>query len=106
MTIQAQLDDGRILEFPDGTDPAVIQNTVKSTIAQTAQSTGEQILGGADALAGIVSQLTGKGLGGLAGSAAAGSPLLDVSTQEGAQISEDIAGAGIFNKFPISEQGK
>jgi hypothetical protein len=33
MTIQAQLADGRILEFPDGTDPAVIQATVKKMVA-------------------------------------------------------------------------
>lgn len=32
MTIEAQLDDGRILEFPDGTDPAVIQDTVKRVL--------------------------------------------------------------------------
>lgn len=33
MAIEAQLADGRILEFPDGTDPAVIQSTVKRMIA-------------------------------------------------------------------------
>lgn len=33
MTIQANLADGRILEFPDGTDPQVIQATVKRIIA-------------------------------------------------------------------------
>jgi hypothetical protein len=32
MTIQAQLADGRILEFPDGTDPSVVQATVKRVI--------------------------------------------------------------------------
>lgn len=30
--MQAQLEDGRILEFPDGTDPAVIQSTVKKLL--------------------------------------------------------------------------
>lgn len=35
MAVQAQLADGRILEFPDGTDPAVIQSTVKRVIAST-----------------------------------------------------------------------
>lgn len=30
--IQAQLEDGRILEFPDGTDPSVIQSTVRKTL--------------------------------------------------------------------------
>lgn len=33
MAIEAELADGRILEFPDGTDPAVIQSTVKRMIA-------------------------------------------------------------------------
>jgi AcrR family transcriptional regulator len=38
MAIEAQLADGRILEFPDGTDPAVIQSTVKRLIAESKQS--------------------------------------------------------------------
>jgi len=33
MTIEAQLADGRILEFPDGTNPSVIQATVKRMLA-------------------------------------------------------------------------
>lgn len=36
MPIEAQLADGRILEFPDGTDPAVIQSTVKRLVAESA----------------------------------------------------------------------
>ena len=35
MAIEAQLADGRVLEFPDGTDPAVIQSTVKRLIAES-----------------------------------------------------------------------
>lgn len=38
MAIEAQLADGRILEFPDGTDPAVIQSTVKRLVAESAAS--------------------------------------------------------------------
>ena len=34
MAIEAELADGRILEFPDGTDPLVIQQAVKSMLAQ------------------------------------------------------------------------
>jgi hypothetical protein len=34
MTIEARMADGRILEFPDGTDPHVIQATVKKLIAE------------------------------------------------------------------------
>jgi hypothetical protein len=33
MAIEAELADGRILEFPDGTDPLVIQATIKRMIA-------------------------------------------------------------------------
>ena len=32
MTITANLPDGRTLNFPDGTDPAVIQRTVKNML--------------------------------------------------------------------------
>ena len=32
MAIEAELADGRILEFPDGTDPKVIQDAVKRLI--------------------------------------------------------------------------
>ena len=38
MAIQAQLADGRSLEFPDGTDPLVIQATVKRMIQQSQSS--------------------------------------------------------------------
>ena len=36
MAIEAQLADGRILEFPDGTDQSVIQATVKRLVAESA----------------------------------------------------------------------
>lgn len=42
MTIRAQLHDGTVLEFPDGTDQTVIQNTVKSVLAQRAGTPAEQ----------------------------------------------------------------
>lgn len=73
MTIQAQLADGTILEFPDGTDPAVIQRTVKKTIAQSQQqeaiendiSIPEQIVGGVSGAATLASDIIGTGVGGL-----------------------------------------
>jgi hypothetical protein len=49
MTIQAQLADGRTLEFPDGTDPSVIQATVKRMIGnapQVQQSVNEDVPAG------------------------------------------------------------
>jgi hypothetical protein len=42
MPITAQLHDGTKLEFPDGTDPTVIQATVKRLIASNQQPQGEQ----------------------------------------------------------------
>lgn len=44
MTIQAQLADGRVLEFPDGTDPSVVQATVKRLIAESTPAPKEGIL--------------------------------------------------------------
>jgi len=58
MTIEAELADGRILEFPDGTDPSVIQSTVQRLIAQTPQEPStERTFGEAaqDIGAGVVS---------------------------------------------------
>lgn len=43
MSIRAQLADGRILEFPDGTDPNVIQAAVKRLLGQDAQPQGVDI---------------------------------------------------------------
>ena len=42
MTITANLADGRVLNFPDGTDPAVIQATVKKMLAQDQPTVQEQ----------------------------------------------------------------
>ena len=38
MAVYAQLADGRTPEFPDGTDPAIIQSTVKKVIAGSGTS--------------------------------------------------------------------
>lgn len=38
MTIEAELHDGRVLEFPDGTDPAVVQATVKKMLGPVGSS--------------------------------------------------------------------
>ena len=35
--IKAQLADGRVLEFPDGTDPAIIQRAVKQQLGVAQQ---------------------------------------------------------------------
>lgn len=81
MSVTAQLADGRILEFPDGTDPSVVQATVKKVIAgaasplPTSKPANMPSTGIAGNLIGAVSEpivqaATGTGaaaLGGLAG---------------------------------------
>jgi hypothetical protein len=46
VAIQAQLADGRILEFPDGTDPNVIQSTVKRIVAEGTQPQSGALVSG------------------------------------------------------------
>lgn len=41
--MRAELADGRVLEFPDGTDPAVVQATVKKVIAGPGPSAAERV---------------------------------------------------------------
>lgn len=83
MTIQAQLADGRVLEFPDGTDPAVVQGTVKRLLGVqdgdiAASPTlavddvrqagiGEQILGGLETAGTIASGAIAEPAAGIAG---------------------------------------
>jgi hypothetical protein len=53
MAIFAELADGRRLEFPDGTDPAVIQRTVKRIVASEtppAEGVGAAFRGGLEGL--------------------------------------------------------
>jgi hypothetical protein len=48
MTVTAELADGRRLEFPDGTDPAIVQATVKKMLAPSAAPAtlpGDEIAG-------------------------------------------------------------
>lgn len=50
MAIEAELPDGRILEFPDGTDPKVVQATVKRILASGAPKPETTLLGEASEL--------------------------------------------------------
>lgn len=65
MTITAQLADGRTLEFPDGTDPAVIQTTVKRLVssrpAEAAPDPLEGMPGWQRSLVGIGAEMTDWG---------------------------------------------
>ena len=81
--IYAQLEDGRKLEFPDGTAPSVVQNTVKKVLgvnngANTANPSpaandareaglGEKILGGLETAGTIASSAIAEPAGGIAG---------------------------------------
>ena len=70
MAIEAELPDGRVLEFPDGTDPKVIQATVRRVLGSAAPQTS--VLGHAAELAkGLV-----PGAVGLVESAAIGASAL------------------------------
>ena len=107
MTIQAQLADGRLLEFPDGTDPQVIQNTVKRLVAGPASeipgqrqaapaapaqpelTTGQKIYQAVRPYVAPTVEMLGAAGGGLVG-AGAGTVLGPVGTATGA-----VGGAGI-----------
>jgi hypothetical protein len=80
MTMQAQLADGRVLEFPDGTDSAIIQRTVKAQLSAAPQqevantqpqevqndiSIPEQVIGGVSGATTLASDIIGTGVGGL-----------------------------------------
>jgi len=80
MTIEAELPDGTILEFPDGTDQGVIQNVVKSRLGITADgqarpeteaveqpSFADQVIGGLDAVAQVGTSVIAEPIAGLAG---------------------------------------
>ena len=42
MSVTAELHDGRVLEFPDGTDPSVVQRTVKRVLGVQDGAFGKQ----------------------------------------------------------------
>lgn len=81
MAIEAELADGRVLEFPDGTDPGVIQATVKKVMG--ASTTPPPATAGDRATAGASG--FNRGLAGLAG--------LPVDTAENL-VNLGIAGVG------------
>ena len=98
MTIEVELDDGTILEFPDGTSPQVIQNAVRQIIGVSEGPpvvTGEEVIpqrfgqetptggdpnlvtdiaGGLQAAASIASAAVAEPIAGLTGIAAAALP--------------------------------
>jgi hypothetical protein len=114
MTIEAELADGRILEFPDGTDPSVIQTTVKKMLGQDkqpnqflrgagifARDVAETVAGGADAIANVPAMIGNVGYApiGAAVRAMGGTPEADIPTsnafQSGVSDLLDRLGVGI-----------
>lgn len=134
MTIEAELHDGRVLEFPDGTSPVIVQATVKRVLLGAAgksvpdaaapmqkeapagwesgaDSLSRSIVGGGEAALTLASGATaglagrlGGTLGGIAGSIASGK----YGTQEGAggaaQAAEE--GAQSLTYQPRTESGR
>lgn len=72
MTVVAELADGRRLEFPDGTDPAVVQSTVKKMIGATASA---PTAAGPDR-----NRLAETGAGALRGVMGIGNTIIDAAT--------------------------
>lgn len=84
MTITAEMHDGRKLEFPDGTDPSVIQATVKKLLSGTSGSQEQQRPEGlydASTLGGAAVNLAGAALEPIAQlvSGAAAAPIAGIS---------------------------
>ena len=112
MTITANLADGRVLNFPDGTDPAVIQATVKRMIQPEAQqevaqpqqqapSFGQQLEGVGENIDSLVGGAILEPIAGLAGLAQTLNPFADEGA--GARAVKAVKG---FAPKPKTEQGQ
>lgn len=106
--MQAQLADGRILEFPDGTDQAVIQRTVKNMLPQqpvnedAPDTVSGGLMGAVEPALAIGSGIVAEPIAGLAGIAQSLNPFAD----EGAGV-EAIEGTREALSFtPKTDAGK
>jgi len=109
---QAHLLDGRILEFPHGTDPAVIQATVKRVLGVDQEeelspeiqdeSVVDSVLGVVEPAIALTTGAASSAVGGLAGIGQALNPFAEEGA--GAEVSEQIQEAGTFQ--PRTEAGK
>lgn len=106
MTMTAELHDGRILEFPDGTEPTVIQATVKRMLgvrpATSADRIGSAVNTISEPIVSMASGAVGSALGGLAGGVAAAIPGLRPGI--GADVSRTVSNAMTYE--PRSAGGK
>ncbi len=112
MTITANLADGRVLNFPDGTDPQVIQATVKKMIQpqqevsatpeQPEASFGDQALGVAENIGSFASSVIAEPIAGLAGVVQSINPFAEEGA--GARAVESVRDSLTIK--PQSESGK
>ena len=108
MTMRAELADGRILEFPDGTDPSVIQNTVKKLVSGDEMSGMDKAKNIAGALVEpaitMGTGMAGSVAGGLAGLGAMGNRALGFDTGEPGAVSDKVREAMTYQ--PRTQGGK
>ena len=110
--IEARLQDGRILRFPDGTDQGIIQNTVKKLLSESIPKTGrrtfeignngqsietenkytlgEKLVGATEVLGSLASGSIIEPIAGLIGAAAMAQPVLNPNMR----TDEDLASRG------------
>lgn len=84
MTIQAHIEGGTVLEFPDGTDPAVIQRTVKSVTQKDESSplkaVGDTLVGAEEAKLNLLSGAVAAPVAGVVGLIQGGANLAGEAT--------------------------
>ncbi len=103
MTVKAELEDGTVLEFPDGTSPDVVQRTVKRYLGikpEPEPTFSEKAIGTAEAAGAIASGAIAEPLAGLAGIGAAIVP----GGKTGAEAVESTREA--LTLQPKTEQGR
>ena len=121
MPIEAELPDGRVLEFPDGTDPAIIQSTVKRVLGvddDSGMGTGGNA--GDNNMAPMVAEpsfgremLSGLELAGTMGSAAVMEPVAGIAglvagafsgPEKGAEMVKDVQGMAYTPTMPETKR--
>ena len=119
--IEAELPDGRVLEFPDGTDPAKIQSTVKRVMGVSGDSgMGASGNAGGNNMAPMVAEpsfgremLSGLELAGTMGSAAVMEPVAGIAgaftgafkgPEKGAEMVRDVQGMAYEPRMPETKR--
>lgn len=105
MSLTAELADGRVLEFPDGTDPAVVQATVKKMVAPPSipQRIGRNIAGTMEAGMALGSGALAAPVAGLAGLAQGAKNLVSPGMSAGDRVNQ-VQGAMTYE--PTTQAGR